>query len=286
MMYYPGCTVKTTAQSYEKVAIGVLKLFGINVIEMNRWVCCGVYPGLARDVVYHLVAPIRNLIYAQEEIKERGLQNNYLLTLCSMCFNTLRSANSKYINDEELRSKLDYFFQNESYYEGKIKVVHFLEVLRDIVGFKELSKKIEKKLRGIGIAAFYGCYLLRPRGIGIDDPDSPRVMEDLIALLGGKPVIYPYRNRCCGGYLVVKEPEMVWNRIKTIVKSAIYHGAKILVTTCPLCAYNLEEGQKRFKDEIKTILPVFFEPELIAYALNERDLLEPEKLEILDKMLK
>ena len=165
MLYYPGCTVKTTARAYEKAAIGVLREFGIEVIELKNWVCCGVYPGLSKDTYYHLVAPIRNLIYAQKEKKELGIDNEYLLTVCSMCFNTLKYANERYKESDEVRDRVFYFIEDEPYYEAEIKVVHFMEVIRDIVSLRNLKRRIVRQLKGLKIAPFYGCYLLRPEGI-------------------------------------------------------------------------------------------------------------------------
>ncbi len=286
LMYYPGCTVKTTARAYEKAAIGVLKEFNMEVIELSQWVCCGVYPGLFKDSYYHLVSPIRNLLNAQEEIRTKGIDNKYLLTLCSMCFNTLKTANKRYLEDNLVRDRISYFLDSEPYYEGEIKVVHFMEVIRDLVGLKNLGRRVIRPLRGIRAAPFYGCYLLRPEGIGIDDPENPRIMEEILESIGTEAIDYPYRNRCCGGYLVAKDPDAVWDRIATIAKSAVENGANIFVTTCPLCAFNLEEGQKRREEDIGKILPVFFEPELIAFAMGREEYLEEERLEILKKLVK
>ncbi len=285
LLYYPGCTVKTTARAYERAAIGVLKEFGIEVVELENWVCCGVYPGLSKDSYHHLVAPIRNLIYAQEEKGKLRIDNNYLLTVCSMCFNTLKSANERYRESEEARRRVFYFMDTEPYYEAEIRVIHFMEAIRDIVGLPNLRKRVIFPLSGLKVAPFYGCYLLRPQNIGIDDPENPRIMEDIIKSIGAEAVDYPYRNQCCGGYLVTKDPDAVWDRIYRIAMAAINRGANIFVTTCPLCAFNLEEGQKRRREKLGNVLPVFYEPELIAYAIGRRDYLEDERLRVLRNIL-
>ena len=41
-------------------------------------------------------------------------------------------------------------------------------------------------------------------------------MEDFIRALGAEPVIYPYRNECCGGYISLKEKEMSQNMCQKI----------------------------------------------------------------------
>ncbi|MEX0568134.1 MAG: CoB--CoM heterodisulfide reductase iron-sulfur subunit B family protein [Candidatus Njordarchaeota archaeon] len=286
LLYYPGCTVKTTGKPYEKAALGVLKEFGVEVIELKDWVCCGVYPGLAKDSYYHLVAPIRNLLNAQIEKKSRNIDNDFLLTLCSMCFNTLKSANIRYIEDEVTRERLSYFFDLEPFYSGDVKVIHFMEAIRGIVGIDNLERAVKNRLSGLKVAPFYGCYLLRPKNIGIDNPEDPKIMETILSTIGAEPIDYPYRNQCCGGYIVTKNPDAVWNRVEKIVGSAMSRGAKMIVTTCPLCAFNLEEGQKRRKENLGGTIPVFYTPELIAFALGKYNYLFEDRLEILKVALK
>ena len=92
--------------------------------------------------------------------------------------------------------------QLEQPYEGETNVLHYLEVLRDRVGFDELKKKVVKPLTGRKIGAYYGCLLLRPSSVlAFDDPENPTIIEDFIRAIGAEPVIYGYRNECCGGYI-------------------------------------------------------------------------------------
>ena len=100
-----------------------------------------------------------------------------------------------------------------------------------------------KPLTGRKIGAYYGCMLLRPSGIlQFDDPENPKVMEEFIRALGAEPVVYPYRNECCGGYISLKEKAMAGQMADTILESAQYNGAEELVTACPLCLYNLNHS--------------------------------------------
>ncbi len=56
--------------------------------------------------------------------------------------------------------------------------------------------------------------------MAFDDPENPTIMEDFIRALGAEPVIYPYRNECCGGYISLKEKEMSQNMCEKIEESA------------------------------------------------------------------
>ena len=44
-------------------------------------------------------------------------------------------------------------------------------------------------LKGIRIAPYYGCLLLRPGAVmAMDDPEDPRILEDLIHAYDSEPV--------------------------------------------------------------------------------------------------
>ena len=147
-------------------------------------------------------------------------------------------------------------------YAGETTVLHYLEVLRDKVGFDELKKKVVNPFTGKKIGAYYGCLLLRPsKMLQFDDPENPKIMEDFIRAIGGEPVIYPYRNECCGGYISLKEKEMSENMCKKITDSAEGFGADMMITACPLCMYNLNKNKEKE-------IPVYYFTELLAEALG------------------
>ncbi len=286
ILYYPGCTVKATAIRDEKASLAVLEALGFKIVEVEDWVCCGAVYNLPRDTVIQAVAPIRTLIRAESTMRKHKT-SEILLTLCSMCNHVLKMADNMYRSDPDVAYKLDVYLSDEPNYEGKLKIMHFLEILRDLVGYDKIKEKVRRSLGGLKVASFYGCLLLRPREVAIDDSEDPIVIEEIMIQLGADPVDYPYRNECCGSYNVVRTPEYVWDRTKDIVESANDYGAEIIVTTCPLCAYNLEEGQKRRKKELKgREIPILYVSELVAYAFGLDDALEPEVKVLIDRMVR
>ncbi len=285
LVYYPGCTVKATAIGYEKATKAILEEFGIELIEIDNWTCCGVVYNLPTDSVAFTVAPLRNLIRAQEVAKKYNAES-IILTVCSMCNHTLKQADRRYKTDLDGAERLRKYLDDEPEYEGRIKVVHLLELLRDYIGYENIRRKVKKPLKGLKAAAFYGCLLLRPREVAIDDPEDPTVIEDILLNIGIEPVDYPDRNECCGSYGVVRDPEVMWDRIKEIAESAIKMGADMFVTTCPLCKFNLEEGQMKKSRELKgRVLPVFYVSELLAFSFGRLDSLNKEVLEKIEKLM-
>ena len=184
------------------------------------------------------------------------------MTMCSACHHVMKRVNDDMRNVEDIRTRANNYMELKEPYAGETEVLHFLEVLRDKVGFDELKKKVVKPLTGKKIGAYYGCLLLRPsKLLAFDDPENPRIIEDFIRAIGAEPVVYPYRNECCGGYISLKEKELSKNMCEKIMESAQGFGAETLTTACPLCLYNLNKSAK-------AALPVVYFTELLAEALG------------------
>jgi len=194
--YFPGCTLKTKAKYFESSAVNVAKSLNIELVELPRWNCCGTVTSLTSDDLIHHVAPIRDLIRV-EEMNERGeLNEEYrLVVLCSMCFHVLKRSHLRVMNNPGELEKINAFMYLERDYRGQVKVVHFLELLRDI-GFPNIQKKVKRPLTGLKVAPYYGCLLLRPKEVGIDDPEDPSIQTLLIEALGARVIDNPFKTRC------------------------------------------------------------------------------------------
>ena len=234
--YYPGCTLRTKAKDLDAYARASAKALGFELEEIENWQCCGgVYP-LGSDEIATKLSSVRAL----NEAKEKGQD---LVTLCSACHHVIKRVNDDMRNVEDIRTRANNYMQLDEPYAGETNVLHYLEVLRDRVGFDELKKKVVNPLKGRKIGAYYGCLLLRPSTVlAFDDPENPQIIEDFIRAIGAEPVVYPYRNECCGGYISLKEKEMSGRMSCNIVDSAAGAGAEMLITACPLCMYNLNKS--------------------------------------------
>jgi len=264
LAYYPGCTLKTRARNLEEPAVASMEVLGFKLDEVPRWNCCGAVYSLAEDDLIHQVAPVRNLI----RVKKQG--KTELVTLCAFCLNTLKRANLLMRNDAEKRNTLNDFIDEGIDYRGDVKVVHLLEVLRDEIGWEALSQRVKLPLRGLKAAPYYGCTLLRPREIAIDNVENPTVLGDFLRALGASPVDFPESARCCGSYQVVSGPDGISEYARPILNSASSHGAEALVLTCPLCDYNLARAQKELAKTQSGFreMPLFYFTQLLAIALG------------------
>jgi heterodisulfide reductase subunit B len=264
LCYYPGCTLKTTAKNFELPAIASIEKLGHKLVELPRWNCCGTVHSLATDDLMHQLAPIRTLIRVTETGADR------VVTLCAMCYNTIKQANKIILDDTEKKERINNFLDEEKDYSGNVSILHLLEFLRDEVGFDEIKKRVKKPLAGLKLSPYYGCLLLRPEGIGIDDIEAPRIMEDLIVALGGEAVDSPFKSECCGSYHTVDDIDPVVERTKIIIDDTISRGADAIVVGCPLCFYNLDYRQKDAKERFKDFnsIPIFYFTQILAIALG------------------
>lgn len=270
--YFPGCALKDQAVGFERAAMAALKALGWELQELPRWNCCGTVYSLSSDDLMRHVAPVRNFVRVQE------LGERRLLTLCAMCYNTLRRSSLFVKEDPERLRRINAFMDEEPDYEGGVEVLHLLQLLRDEIGHEEIEAKVERPLYGLKVAPYYGCMLLRPREVGIDDPDRPEVMELLVESLGAEAVASPQRVECCGAYQTVSNPWIAQERVQEIVASVVRRGADLIVTSCPLCTYNLEHHQLSATRNASGItrrkIPVIYFSQLLAFALgvSEREL--------------
>lgn len=270
MPYFPGCTLKTTAQNFERSAVAAARCLGIEFVELPRWNCCGTVFSLAADDLIHHVASIRNLIRVQE-MNRQGLVDgeNRLVTLCSMCYNTLKRADLRVRQNAEDLKKINDLMYREEDYQRNVQVVHFLELLREI-GTGKLQRTVKKNLAGLKVAPYYGCMILRPKEASIDDPEAPTVIDDVLRALGVDVVATPYSKVCCGSYQTVQEKDAVTGLAYDILGHARRAGADAIATTCPLCAFNLDNRQKEVVEKHPDFkqMPVFYFTQLMALAFG------------------
>ena len=256
--YFPGCTLKTKAKDLDRYGRESAKALGFELEEIENWQCCGaVYPQASDEIATKLSS-----VRALADAKEKGQD---LITVCSACHHVIKRVNDDMANVEDIQTKVNNYMALSEPYLGETKVLHYLEVLRDVVGFDKIKEKVVNPLKGRKIGAYYGCMLLRPSTtMQFDDPENPTIMEDFIRALGAEPVIYPYRNECCGGYISLKEKDMSQNMCQKIEDSAKGFGADMLITACPLCKYNLNKNAS-------SELPVYYFTELLAEALGVKE---------------
>ncbi len=274
--YFPGCTLKTKAIGLDDSVRDTARVLGYELIEVPDWTCCGATFSLAADNVMALAAPVRILANARK-------LGTKVVTVCAGCYNVLKRANYAVRNDQEKLKKITDFIEME--YDGDVTVLHYLEFLRDEVGFDKISKTVKRDLGSVKVVPYYGCQMLRPsEEIQFDDPESPMMMDNLLEAIGCTVLDFPHKVECCGAFLTVcsdvearisTEPAdaargAVSECSYTILDAAVRRGADLVVLTCPLCQYNLDSAQEAIEKQhygFKKI-PIVYFTQLLAVALG------------------
>ena len=253
--YFPGCTLKTKGVRLDRCAKKSAIALGFTLEELPEWQCCGaVYP-MARDEIATRLSSVRALTAAREV-------GEPLVTLCSACHHVIKRVNGDMKNDADIRAKVNNYLKLDPPYAGETEVLHYMEVLRDKIGWDAVKAAVKKPLTGMKIGAYYGCLLLRPsREMCFDDPENPTILEDFIRAIGAEPVYYGLRNECCGGYTTIENRQYAYKQAQRIADNAKTAGAECLITACPLCLYNLTQNTDGG-------LPVRYFTELLAQALG------------------
>lgn len=264
LAYYPGCTIKASARQHERAALAVLRALGVELREMAEWNCCGVVHSLAADNLIRHMAPVRVLSRA------RRAGAGEVATLCDMCFNTLARANLLAQRQPERIAAISVTGGDELAYDGATAVLHLLQVLRDRVGMQAIRRRVRRPLCGLTVYPYYGCKLLRPAEVGLDDPETPAVLRDLMAALGATVAEGSMQTQCCGAYHSVGRAELVAGRVAATTGEARAGGAEAIVLSCPLCHFNFDTLQPASGAP----LPIFYYTQLMGVAFG----LDPDEL--------
>lgn len=254
--YFPGCTLKTKAKDLDNYSRKCAEVLGVTLEEIKDWQCCGGVFTTSTDEIATKLSSVRAL-------KDASSKGQPLLTVCSACHNVIKQTNSAMKDNAEFAMKVNNYVADGEYH-GETEVIHYLELLRDKVGFDKLKEKVVNSLNGKKVAPYYGCLLLRPNKVmAMDDPENPTIMEDMIRAIGGEPVSYAFRNECCGGYMMLESKDLAKAKSTRVYENAAEKGAEVIVTACPLCKYNLEKNG--------STVPVVYFTELLAEALGVKE---------------
>jgi len=279
LLYYPGCTVKRNAPEYERSSISILKKLGIEVYELERWYCCGVMFSLASDDLMKHLGAVRTLIKAQELSSKVGSSD--LLTLCPMCFNVLRRVNNLLKTEPDKLETISMFMDEEERYRLGIKVYHVVEILSKHLD--KVKNLVTRDLKNLNVAPYYGCTALRPKDIAIDNPEDPRIMDNLISATGATVIEYPFKSECCGSFQSLVNRDTVIDRCTILIDEAVARGAQLIVTICPLCHYNLKLTLREMKKAPR--IGIIYFTELLAYSMGLEAEISEETKEFLQRLI-
>lgn len=262
--YFPGCSAETVSASYHLSAVETGAKLGVEFQEIEDWNCCGATPYSNIDELLAHSLCARNLAIAEREKLD-------VVAPCSACFKNLYHTNAHLRTDADLAEHMNFALEaDDLHYGGSLDVHHLIHVFVRDVGLDAIRKKVTHPLKGLKVAPYYGCQLVRPDRHDGFDAAGPRYFEDLLSAIGAEPVAFPYRLRCCGASQMIGNRRAALAMVADLLRSAAQAKADVIATTCPLCQLNLECYQGDVNREFGTDhrIPVLYFTQLMGLAMG------------------
>jgi len=266
--YFPGCSSESTAPDQHQSSLAVASALGIDLEVPKGWTCCGSTAAHQTDRVLAASLAAANLAL----IKSKNLD---MVVSCASCYSRLKTANHEMSHHLDIRQKVGGALGED--YDGSVKVKHFLEVLLGDLGLEQIKSSISRSLKGLKVASYYGCLLVRPTEIvDFDDPENPTSLDNIVTALGGEAIDWPHKVECCGAGLSLSRSDVVTTLSGSILEMAAQSGAECIAVACPMCQANLDLMQKSIKQETggTYTLPIVYITQLLGLCLG----IEPKKL--------
>ncbi|MGA1236052.1 MAG: CoB--CoM heterodisulfide reductase iron-sulfur subunit B family protein [Limisphaerales bacterium] len=267
--YFPGCSLKGLGRAYEESLLPVMRHLGIELEELDDWNCCGATAYMAVDEAKAFVLAARNLALAE------GQGSQALMAPCSACYLVLNKAKHAMEESEVMGARVrKALATGDLTYRGTTAVRHPLDILVNEVGLEAIRAKVVRPLKGVKVAPYYGCQIVRPYST-FDDQYNPVTMDRVLEALGATVVRYPLKTKCCGGSLTGTVPQAGVRMAYILLKEAIKRGADVIATVCPLCQFNLDGYHAQIAGRYEPVrIPTLYFTQLmgVAFGLEEKEL--------------
>jgi succinate dehydrogenase / fumarate reductase cytochrome b subunit len=271
--YYKGCLASLSAKELDTSTQALAPKLGIELVELKSVTCCGAGDIHEAEPDYYLHLNARILAYAE------ATGCDTLMTICNVCTLNLRQANLALENDDALRVRVSENLERVGAppYSGGVEVKHLLWMIAAGDGYEKLKGIAHKGLKGLKVAPFYGCQILRPsKLLGFEDPDRPSSLEAIIEACGGEAIDYPAKVKCCGFPIIQAREETALGELVQPIRQSIDAGADAMVTPCPLCHLSLDAWQSKLEAQTGESfkMPILHLSQLVGVAagLEESEL--------------
>lgn len=258
--FFVGCTTLARLDAYEVSTRRVANRLGMELVDMPGSSCCGTSYLEALDKKTSLALAARNICIGEE----MGLD---IATVCNGCTEVLTRANNALREDGMLRDEVNGILRETGKrFHGSVKIKHFSRMLLDDVGAEKIKSMVKTPLKGLRVAAHYGCHALRPYEVmRYDDPEAPVFLDKLVELTGASSVPYPGKLDCCAAPIIGVREDVTWSIAYEKVQRAEKY-ADILVTICPFCFIAYERCQ--LTETRSRLLPVLHYPQLLGLSMG------------------
>ncbi|MBN2038857.1 MAG: CoB--CoM heterodisulfide reductase iron-sulfur subunit B family protein [Spirochaetes bacterium] len=261
--YYPGCSLHSTGKEFDSSLKAVCNAMDIDLVEINKWVCCG---STAAHNVSRLMAtalPMANLMLLQD------MNLNEVIVPCAECFSKFKIAQHNVKTDKKLKREVIKAIHNDCNEDAKI--IHPLSIFSEEPLLSTIPTLVKRDLSGLKVACYYGCLLTRPPEVTeFDIAEYPVTMDNVLRAAGISTVDWSHKTICCGASFALSKPDIVVNLSHNIIEDAKSAGADAIAVACPMCHANLDTRQDDMEKKFGTHpqMPILYFTQLMGYSFD------------------
>jgi len=262
LAYYPGCSLRHSAEEFDSTTRTLLKALDIDVREVPDWTCCGASPAHMTDHLLAQALSTRNL-------RQAALISDEFMAPCPACYQREKNAEIEVHADDEFRAEVNSVMDKP--YTGNVRVYNLPELLLEKVGPEVIAGLVKVDLCQLKVVPYYGCLLGRPSELtGECDSEQPMRMDVLLEAAGADVKWWNYKTECCGASVGVPKKIIQQRLTAKLLEQAVHAGADAIVTACPLCHQNLDMRQAQTNSALGTNynMPVLYLTQVMGLALG------------------
>lgn len=257
-----GCVTPLRYPGIESSTLDVLEALGVDAKILEGTSCCpapGVFRSFDQEMWRTLGA--RNLALAEEQDVE-------ILNICNGCYGSLSESDHQLREDPKKMERVNNVLsQIGKKYNGTAKVRHLAEFLYRDVGLEKIAKRVKNKQDHLKVAVHYGCHFLKPRTLKeIDDPERPKILDQLVEVTGAESLPYKDKQLCCGagGGVRARTKDVAQKMTTQKMVNINEVGANVIIDICPFCHLQFDQGQ----EEVENKVPVLHLSQLYVLAFG------------------
>jgi heterodisulfide reductase subunit B2 len=280
--YYPGCSLHSSGDEFDKSLLAVCKKLDIELVEVEDWVCCGSTAAHNVSRLAAIALPMANLALLP------GMGFDEVVVPCAECFSKFKTAQHNVKSDIRLRREVVDAIQKDCNVEAK--VIHPLSIFNEEPVKSKISSAVKRDLSGLKVVCYYGCLLTRPPEITqFDNNDNPETMDNVLRSIGITTLDWSHKTICCGSSFSLSKADIVVNLSHKIIQDAKSAGADAIAVACPMCHSNLDTRQDDMAKEYGTHprMPILYFTQLMGYSfgLSTKELMVDKHLTDAEKIL-
>jgi len=236
-----GCVAPYRYPGIEKATREVFKALKVELVELEGAGCCPA-PGVIRsfDQTTWLALGARNLALAEK----KGVD---IMTICNGCYGSMFEVNHVLAHHpEKLKEVNEVLAKVGMKYNGTTKVRHFAEVLYKDIGMERIQAQVKNPL-SYNVAVHYGCHFIKPSRVkNLDDPERPRILDELVEATGAKSINYKDKIMCCGagGGVRSRDSAIALKMTEEKLKNVKKVNGQMILDVCPFCHLQYDRSQK------------------------------------------